>query len=353
MTSLTQTIQSLKKIGFILFFLVIIGLLLTAVFWRYKKPTTPPQITTTPISTPGIKQDPAQKQPETFDFSQAQKPQIPENLPVYKLKKYELIDQSAQAVASSFGISNKPFLIEPNTRDGKQYNWQQEGLDLALSKTMIRFEKKVANLNTQNNLPQEELQKKSSEFIQKIPLLDRDLVLNPQKTQYLILENERFTNAGTFDNSQIIQLFYDKRLSDYPLVGNSPDVLQTIIKIQKNGEILSLNSRFFEEYEVSGTAQLKSPSEALDEIRIGKGKIVQTLILDQYGQAIELFRATPVDVKSVQINKISLAYFLPSNTEDLIQPIFNVEGTFSHKGGEVGKITIYLPAVKFLTNPKP
>ena len=353
MTNLTQTSQILKKIGPLLLIVSLIGLLLAAIFWRYQKPFTQPAEIQIPISSPQIKQDPGQKQPGAFDLSQVEKPQIPQNLPVYKLKKYGLTDQMAQSVAASFGISNEPFLIEPNTRDGKQYNWQQEDFDLALSTTTMRFGKKAANLDTPDILPEEELQKVSSEFIKKTPLLDRDLARNTQKTRYLKLENERFVNAGTFVDSQIVEFFYDKRLSDFPLIGNTPDIVQAKIKIQKNGEIISLDARFFEEYGVSGAAQLKSPSEAIDEIKTGEGRVVQTLILDQYGQAIELFRAAAVDVESTKINKIGLVYFLPSDTEDLIQPIFSLEGSFNYEDEELGKITIYLPAAKFLTSSKP
>src|SRR3989304_2346057 len=353
MTNLTQTSQLLKKIGPFLLIIGIIGLLLVGIFYRYQKPAVQPTGTQIPIPSPQIKQNPAQKQPGAFDHSQVEEPQIPQNLPVYSLKKYDLTEQMAKSAALIFVITNDPFLIEPNTHDGKQYNWQQEDLDLTLSETTIRFEKKAANLNTQDILLEEALQRISSEFVQKNPLLDKDLVANLQKTQYLRLENERFIGAGTFASSQIVQFFYDKKLSDYPLIGNSPDILPTIIKIQKNGEIISLSARFFKEYEMSGTAQLKSSSEAIGEIKTGKGKVVQTLILDQYGQAVELFRVAPVDVRSARINKISLVYFLPPDTGDLIQPIFNVEGKFDYNDGESGKITIYLPAVKFLTSSKP
>ena len=95
---------------------------------------------------------------------------------------------------------------------------------------------------------------------------------------------------------------------------------------------------------------MKNSKEAIDAIKRGQGKVVQTLLLDENDQALELFRIGPQDIKDVTIENLSLAYFLPDDPGQLIQPVY-VFQSISEKNNQKIKVFVYLPAIKNLTQP--
>lgn len=350
MADLTTTIHYIKRLAVILIFLSLVGILLVAIFYQYRE--KPPQLPSAkPISPPIINQNPSQKQPRFFDFAQTQTTTVPERLPVVTAEKYNLTDQIAQNIAASFGVTTQPFLIDENTLDGKQYNWTQNGLSLALSQTRLRFEK-TKSTQPQANLPQNQLQEIASNFVQKIPLTAKEQVLNQQKTKYQSLANGRLVSASSFGGSQIIEFVYDKNISNLPLVGHSPNTGYSVLRIKKNGEIIYLSSLIFNRFVELDSYKLKALQEATDEVRSGQGKMVRTAVLDENGQALELFRTQPVEIGSVTFTNISLAYFLTDDPNETIQPIFVFEGKFQEEPNQDGEVVIYLPAIDNLANPK-
>jgi len=345
MTDLTTTAQSLKKIGTVLAVLLIIILLVGAIIFRVKKQEIRPSATPIPINPPQIRQDPSQKSPSTIDFSQIQSLNIPKELPAYATDKYNLTDQSVKTLAHSFGITNPPTVIEEDTHDGKQYNWESGNSRLTASQTALRYESKTQTIETKGSFSQDELLDKALSFTQKIPVIDKEVTYNSQKTRYLNISNGRLASASSFENAQIVEFSFDKKLSSLPILGQSPDSNFVKIRMEKNGSISYLSARFFSKFTEQNLHKVKTQKEATEEVRRGQGKIIQTLILDENGQALELFRAQSVDIKTAIITNVSLAYFLPSDLGEPIQPIFVFEGNFK-KGNETGKVVIYLPALK-------
>lgn len=350
MADLTTTIHYIKRLAVILIFLSLVGILLVTIFYQYRE--KPPQSPSAkPISPPIINQDPSQKQPQFFDFAKAQIATIPENLPVFSAEKYNLTDQLTQNLAASFGFTTPPSNVDENTVDGKQYNWIQNDLSSAVSQTRLRFEKSKST-QPQANLPQNQLQEVASDFIQKIPLIAKDQVLNWQKTKYLNLANGRLVSASSFEESQIIEFVYDKNINDLPLVGRSPNTGYSVLRIKKNGEIIYLSSLIFNRFIELDSYKLKSLQQAIAQVKSGQGKIVRTAVLDENGQALELFRTQPVEINSITFTNISLAYFLVDDPNETIQPIFVFKGKFQKEPNQDGEVVIYLPAIDNSANPK-
>ena len=345
MTSLTATAQFFKKVAPLLTFLAITALLIFLITFRLTRETIKPQPSPLPITPPNIDQNPAQKRPSLIDFSKVQISPTPEELPVFETEKYTLPESVIEKLASSFGITTRPFLIEENSLDGRQYNWQQESIKLSVSQTELRYENRSENQQAEGRLSQEELLSIASSFIQKIPVLPPEVVYNPQKTKYLIFSKNRLSSADNFPNAQVVEFSFDKKLATLPVIGTTPDSLYLKVRITKNGKITYLSSRFFNRFLERGSYQIKTSEQAIEEVESGQGQIVQAVLLDENQQALELFRNQPVDVKFATITKISLAYFLPSQEISMLQPIFVFEGNFQ-KDNQNGKIIIYLPAIK-------
>src|SRR3990167_8593370 len=163
MANLTATAQSIKKIAPFLFFWLIIIFLVGVIIYRFtRKPERPAPI---PIPPPLINQNPSQKQPAGFDFSTFQIPEIPKELPIFNAKPYSMTDSTAKAFASNMGFTEEPFLVEENTTDGTQYDWQKGQETLILSQSRLIYQNN--SLETDQDLSLDTLKQITFSFIQK------------------------------------------------------------------------------------------------------------------------------------------------------------------------------------------
>lgn len=345
MINLKTTSQIFKKIAVGFGILSMLIVLAFAIWLRFKNPELPPKT----ISLPSIQQNPRQKPPTSIKFGDSLKAEFPENVPLFKLEKYSITKESAKATAVGFGISKEPDVITENTLDGTQYNWQDGDLDLALSQSQLLF--RSINSAFKTPLSEEKLKEITLNFIANAPLIDKDLSLNTQKTKYLKVPDKGLpTNVGSFNEADAIEFAFDKNLNNLPILTNSPLTPYTTIRVSKGGTITLLESRFFNRYSQQEQYPIKRAKNAQEEVLKGQGKVVQTYSPDEFGQALELFRQGPFDIKSLQVEKVYLAYFLPEVFEEVIQPIFVFEGE-TQKDDKKIKAIIYLPAIENPTQP--
>lgn len=347
MPDLTTTTQHFKRIGSVIAVIVILAILSMAIYLRFRsKPEPAPA-----LPAPTITQDPAQKQPQQFDFSKLQLPETAKSLPVFVAERFNLDDTTAQSIAGTFKITSTPKSVRENTLDGRHYSWQEDTIFLEVSETTVRWEDLGTNPN-QTSLNEEELKDQASDFLQSINFVDKDLVLLPETKYLKILQTEGNPVVQNFESAQALEFSYTKELSDLPVVANTPSTPYAAVRIRKDGKIIYFGTRYFNGFNEQEMYALKTPKEAVKEIEKGLGKIVYTAVLDENGQAFDLFRTHATDIQTAIITNLRLAYFLPSNIEEPLQPIFIVEGEFQ-KGTEKGKVIFYLPAIKNLRQPKP
>jgi len=344
MASLTTTSQSLKKITPFLIFGLIILILAGAIIYRLtNKPKAPLPVA---INPPEITQNPSQQQPRSFDFSNIQIPDSPKKLPVYAVKPYNMTEATTTTLAFSLGFSGNPSSVKGNTLDGEQYSWNMNNLTLTVSQTNLEYhnnEYRNRTLSTVDGLPLDQLREKVDSFIQKVGLLGESLTL--RKTEYQVISGLYRLPVENFEDVQIIEFSFGKQLSNVPLVNNYPDSGFARVRITKDGEVTYLTSRFFDKFSESGSYDLKTAKEAISEIQKGQGKVVQTQVLDEKGIPSNIYEH-PENIENAKIEKVSLAYFLPNDIKDSVQPIFVFEGSFKTNKNEGGKVVIYLPAIK-------
>ena len=340
MANLTATAQSIKKIAPVLIFGLIILILVGAIIYRLtNKPKAP---LPAPINPPEITQNPSQQQPNSYDFSQLKTAEIPKELPIYMTRLYNVTDAVAKSLAEGFGLGGEP-RIQENTLDGRQYSWSFQDHQLTINQKSLIFSAKAPP--KPDNLALEQIQDAASFFIQKIPLFDTDLELKQDKIKYLVDRQYWLVNAGTFEAAEKIEFSFDKKLSGLSLLDAVPESTYATVRVRKDGEVVYLSTRLSGGFTQDKIYPIKSAQEAIEEIKNGKGKVVQTQLLDEYGQAVEPFRSQPQTIQLAEINKLELAYFLPDDLTEPVQPIFVAEGTFKI-GSENGRVVIYLPAIK-------
>lgn len=329
---------------------IIILSLLVLIYLKYfvetEKQKTGPKITP-----PSISQNPNQDLPKEFKFPDATSITIPQQLPVYQTSLTDLNDQEYRQIAAIFGITDAPTLTNKNTHDGTQLIWQQSGSILTISQTNLMYSSYTKSI-PKPALTLTELKNVAESLIAKISILDKSLQLDLSRIIFIKTRinagtyEDELTSADSFEDAEYIEFNFLKNLSDSPVYYGPPDASFLQIRLAKDGRLVQLTSRIFKDFTPAENYNLKSPQEAIAEVKNGQGKIVQTLFPDKYGQAFEIFRTQPAAIENLDVQHISIAYYLPSNPTEYIQPVFVFEGIFNYKPDQIGRAIIYLPAIK-------
>ena len=343
MISLNQTAPAIKKLGIISAIVSIILVLIFLIFLRYSERE---QDLTPALPPPTITQDPSQNQPESFVFPNLESLAFPKSLPTFQADLINFNDTSLQAVAQAFGIASEPFLIEEQTLNGRQLNWQENGKILSINNASLRYSDSGPFTNQDQNLTLQELEDRAKEFIQEIPILDKSLTLQETGTAFIILKDEDFLSENSLEKAQVVEFKFEKRLDNYPLYNGGPLSSYLEIRLDKKGNVTNLKSRIFEGFTQENEFNLKELDSIIEEVRNGQGKIVHTAIPDPQGHSFELFRVRPFDIERLEVQNITLGYFLGLDYEESIQPVFILEGEFQHSTQEVGRSYIIVPAIR-------
>ncbi len=347
MPNLPQSIKIVKNATKIALIFLVVITFATLIFLRYQKPQEKVQQNPAP-TLPHIFQDPRQKQIQSIDFSNVQIGDIPSQLAAYQAQEYNFTDKNYADIALVFDIKNQPFLVENQTIYGKQVTWQQDKATLSVNQQSLRYQNKNFEPKT-SNPSEDQIKQKAQELISALPIIGSDLSFRSiafLKISPSSSSDSYFISASSFEDAQILELLYDKKLSEYPTYEGPPTNSYTTLRITKDGTLIYFSSKIFQTFSQIGSYNLKSAKEAINEIQLGQGKVVQNLLLDQNGQAQELFRSQPQSLTSTSIKTLSLAYLLPTDITSLIQPVFVAEGESQDDKNQTEKIVIYLPAFK-------
>ena len=348
MPNLTQSAKIAKNIAKITIPAAIIAILVIVIYLQYSTPHNAPINQLPAPKPPIIYQEPGQKQPQLIDVSQIQLPQIPNELPAYQVKTYPLADKDYADIASTLGVNTPPSLTEEQTIYGKQVNWKQDNSTLTINQYNLRYENQIPN-QTGTNLSEDQIKQKGDDFMKKLSAVGDNLII--RKVNYLKNPNQSsksndsyFQSAASFDESQTLEIVYDKKLSNYPLYAGNSNNSYAILRITKDGTIIYFASKIFQSFTPSNSYKLKSTKDAINQIQNHQGKVVQTQIPDQNGQILELFRTQPQSINVTNIKSLTIAYLLPTDITQPIQPVFVAGGEFKNSNNDVGEVTIYLPA---------
>ncbi len=347
MTNLSDVHGKIKS-SVVTFLVVIVLLLLSAIIYlKFNSKNTQISVLPTP-KPPAISQNPSQKQPDKFDFSNIETVAAPTVLSVYTANKYQIDLNTAVNIAQKFGYKTNPANTISNTTDGTQFTWADKDKVLSISQTTIRF-KDATLTKIINNLSAENLQNTATDFVKSIPQIGQDVSLDSHKTAYFSVNGALTSSASSFADAQIVEFTYDKKLSGYPIFTSSINPSAIIIQLRKDGSIAQFQARIFNGFTDRDQYPILTLREAVENVKNNKGVIVNTYMPDKNGQALDLFRVKTEDIKLAKMAKISLAYYLPTKLDNEIQPIYIFEGNFTTSNNESGKIVIYLPALKNAT----
>ncbi|GEM_PF-5975425 len=341
--TLTGFAKTFKKLFPYVAFVFVVALFISLIFLRTNKtPQTDKKDGTPGFSPPLIKEKSLQNKPSLIDSSNLESISVPKNLPPYEVKNLVLSEQDAKIIAQSLGFPPEPSSIDPNTQDGNQYSWKSGNKNLVLGETNLRYtntESESKNIVTS----EKELEKVAFNFLLKIPKLHLASERNVTAKKYFKFDNKTLKSSNAYTAADVVEFSIPVNLTGYTLVDESPQTATTRIRLKKDGEVILLDTRYFEGFLAQEEYGIKSLEQTIGEVKLNKGKIVYTAIPDENNQAQELFRVSPVNIENLVLKRVNLAYLYPDELNGPIQPIYIFEGNFT-KDNQTGLAIIYLPA---------
>ncbi len=166
--------------------------------------------------------------------------------------------------------------------------------------------------------------------------------------QYLKIDKTETFSASSSAEADIFVVNFWPQIKTTTVVTDKPSSPPTSIWVGKNGKIEKAFATTFS-IEEAGSFSLRTLEIAAQDISQQKATLVW---LDNGGT---LGYAPPRTVLNVVLEKVSLAYFLPSSSQELLEPIFVFEGKAQIQGEGSVAAAVYLPALaeKYFTNPEP
>lgn len=266
----------------------------------------------------------------------------PKTLPILNLKRRtSLITAEMRSFAEKLGFSGEP-KGEQDIISGPIYIWSNNKYLLSIYPQIIRIEYELDLIS--NPPPQLGVLPEPTVAKEKLFALFRQLeiptegVSFEQKERYYSVNDLGFYVVSK-DKASILELNFNPIFNQTPIVTNSPEAQSITATFNKGGNIVGFKFQVPIALLAAGHPYLLKNLDDIKNSTYTEGKILQAT-LDYQGTTLE-----DVNLISINISKINLAYFLDDKT-DIIQPIYIMHGLAQDSRNESHKIQIYLPAIK-------
>ncbi len=292
-------INLLKKYKIILLLAgLALVLFLIKIFWA-NKPATPSVVERLPF--PVFTQANITNRTINYQFNFSQPGNLPENLPVYKVSdlKTETFPEIKPDYVGSPVVSEDSVAIQA----AKTF-LQEKGID--------------------------------------------DNFAGLSQLQYRQIDKSETFSASSSAQADIFVVNFWPQIKDITVVSDTPQSPLTSIWVGKNGKTEKAFATTFS-FTESGSFSLRSLQTASQDLVSQKGTLVWLDEGENYGYL------PPKTVLGITLQKASLAYYLPSTNQEIMEPVFVFEGTAQIQGEGAIKAAVYLPAIeeKYFLSPEP
>lgn len=181
--------------------------------------------------------------------------------------------------------------------------------------TVTSLYKTDADVLSAKNLPTEtKAIDIATNFLKNIEALPEDIDLEKIKTNLFSIQNESLITATSLSKSQVIEVnFFQKDINKLPIFYEKPNSSNISILIaggKYQGQVVGVNFIYQPILEESSTYPLKSVTAAYEELKNG-----QAYIASYFGTS-----------ENITITNVFLAYYIGSQTQDFLMPVFVFEG---------------------------
>lgn len=323
-----------KKIVKIFLVFILFAITLYLLLKRDKAIQEPPPITS--VRQPNIRNQPFQDKEFSVTFNLTEEPNIPSNLSIYRLRNEKISQDTVLNIAKLLGIETEPS-ISKDSLLGEIYIWstQTDYLRIAPSAKLVDY-KKRETLSAQNPFSDEDqIIEVAKNFLNQSRLFDN---LEPEftKVNYVITSIGKITITSK-DSANLADVQFSQKVNGYPLINITPSVGTISVKIDKRDNISSAYIDKIGSFEEMGTSPIKNLEKIKNTTK--DAKIV--------GYEEDSFDSSylPQDFTTIEISKINIGYLKEfSQNQDILQPVFILEGRGQTKRNEDLAIKMYLSA---------
>ena len=270
---------------------------------------------------------------ELTDFPSATK------LMTYQGREKKLTAQKAKTIAAKLNFPEE-FTEADDIFLGTFYIWNSEthSLSVALDANQI-----IYSLNLFSKPAPQEGQlptsKRAQNFLEEL-LAQLDLTIPKQikwqKEEYLI-QSYNFIPTSEASTADFIKVGFNPALEEYQLVKSLPQEPLVSLIIGKNETLVRFQYQiYFDQFIEKESFNLKTEKEVASTLH-SEGEIVYLGTMRETTKIMEIKRAV--------LEEIQLAYFLETEKNPLIQPIYILRGTAWLENSDQTEVIVLLPAI--------
>lgn len=318
-----------------IFAFLVVGVLVGVITDRDRVPQRP-------LSSPAIPKEfkdelPIQSKLKEEDFN------FPSSLPLLSISPLEVGKEKAIELSRSLGFQGEPKEIK-DFREGAKYLWSNETFYLVVTPKTSTIKYGLNNLITQvpdKKLSDDELVKIAQDFLVDNSIFGKDEIkfttIKPLKETP---ESEGFVNTSKED-ADIFQVNFTYQVTEYEILTLDPNAPSVFVQIQTDGTV------FYSQVVMLGEVKLTEDKRPLKNYREVDGSLNEAILISVVGGYVNLPDLAKEDIKSLEPEKIELAYLQDSPTATILQPVYLLEGAVKISGyPEKVTALLYLPALK-------
>lgn len=326
-----------KRIILILIFVVVI---LTSYFYFVSKTkpisTTSPQKPKLPSYITGQLPIEISFKEEDFDF--------PSSLPTLSLSKRNITRDLAIGISQGLGIAS-PIQEFKDVNEGIKYfvNDGQHFFMATPRNSTVKYSMSAIEIPTtiNKNISDNELANIATDFLIKNGFYSKEQV---KPLPVLYYKEGSHPEEGLIETSKssaiVFQVSFVFNSSKYEIVTETAGSEQIFVQILPDGRIYNAEVLLIDNIQESQTSfALKAYQDLVNNIG-------EATLISLSGDLITPSELKLTDIVSLKIEKIKLAYYLEPNKENLLLPIFLLEGPAVIKGSSANSATLYIPAFK-------
>jgi hypothetical protein len=270
--------------------------------------------------------------------------EIPSQLPTLSVNKREISFDTARQIARNIGISDNLQEFQ-DVSEGVKYftNTGTHFLMITPSTATVQFGLSATEIPTviNKNLSDQEIISIATNFLTEKGFYKTEEIV-AQKPVFLSKRggNEEGFEETSKNSAQVFQVNFSFKGSEYPIVTKSTGSNQIFLRILPDGQI------YYTEAALYGEVSKSTTSYALKSYGDIQSFIGEAQLVELSGDFISPVDLTVEDIVSLSVESVRIAYFLELGKENLLLPIFILEGPAVIKNSAANSATLYMPAFK-------
>lgn len=165
--------------------------------------------------------------------------------------------------------------------------------------------------------------------------------IKPLPVSYLKRSNtSEGLESATRETAEVFQVGFLFQALEYEILTTYSAQPLIYVQILPNGKIYNMEVLLISNIQKGIT---EYPLKTYEDVTANTG---EAKLISLYGDYISPIDITIKDITSLQVDKIRLVYLLEQGKEDILQPIYILEGPVKITGSSVDTAALYMPAYK-------